>query len=116
MHTFTLYLYNGTDTQRALLLLWQWSWKDLRTHFLLHCSDHFIARTFACRQLQTARYAVEQRLMRVDGETKELDKQGTELLLKLIKEESAQRSILQGISSGPGKKATGGSTVGDANK
>tara|TARA_B110000046_G_scaffold93095_1_gene101092 strand:+ start:9214 stop:9471 length:258 start_codon:yes stop_codon:yes gene_type:complete len=71
---------NRFDT---LLFLWQWSWKDIRTHFLLHCSDHVIARTFACRQLQTARYAVEQRLMRVEGDNKELDKQNCELMLKV---------------------------------
>lgn len=60
--------------------------------------------------------AVESRLMRVDGESKEIDKQGCELLLKLIKAESSERSILQGMGNGPGKRATGGSTVGDSNK
>lgn len=114
-----------------------WSWKDLRSHYLLHCSDHTIARTFACRQLQTMRYAVEQRLMRVDGDERELDKGSCDLMLKvrqrhtvtvpihllshllpslvsqIIKEESAQRNILQGLSTGPGKKGQS-STVGDA--
>ena len=60
-----------------------WGHKDIRSHFLLHCSDHLIARTFACRQLQTMRMSVEQRLMRVDGDTKEVDKQGCELMLKV---------------------------------
>ena len=115
-----------------------WSWKDLRTHYLLHCSDHTISRTFACRQLQTMRYAVEQRMMRVDGDDRELDKGACDLMLKvrqrhtvtvpihllshllpsfalqIIKEESAQRSILQGMSNGPGRKGAGSSTVGDA--
>jgi hypothetical protein len=89
-----------------------WSWKDLRSHYLLHCSDHTISRTFACRQLQTMRYAVEQRMMRVDGDEREIDKGSCDLMLKIIKEESAQRAILQGMSNGAGKK--GQSTVGDA--
>ena len=90
-----------------------WSWKDVRTHFLLHCSDNHIARTFTVKSIQTARYAVEQRLMRVTDGQRELDKAGAELMLKLIKEESAQRQMLAS-SSGGGKKQPGGSTVGDA--
>jgi hypothetical protein len=80
------------------------------------------------------RYAVEQRMMRVDGDEREIDKGSCDLMLKvrsirtlcvalhlltplpryaqIIKEESAQRAILQGMSNGPGKK--GQSTVGDA--
>tara|TARA_Y100000817_G_scaffold133466_1_gene104452 strand:+ start:788 stop:1855 length:1068 start_codon:yes stop_codon:yes gene_type:complete len=88
-----------------------WSWKDLRSHFLLHCSDHTIARTFSCRQLQTMRYAVEQRLLRVNGDEREVDKSSCDLLLKIIQAESRERSILQGI--GGGKKGAGASTVGD---
>jgi len=36
--------------------------------------------------------------------------------IQIIKAESDQRGILQGISSGPGKKGASGSTVGDTNK
>jgi hypothetical protein len=87
------------------------------------------------------RYAVEQRMMRVDGDEREIDKGSCDLMLKvhqrkrhtmtipidllshllpsfvsqIIKEESAQRSILQGMSNGPGKKGQQ-STVGDTNK
>ena len=86
----------------------------MRTHFLLHCSDHVIARTFACRQLQTMRYAVEQKCMRVQDGERDLDKGAADLMLKIIKAESDQRNILQGLSAGPGKKAGQGSTVGDA--
>ena len=64
-------------------LVSQWSWKDLRSHYLLHCSDHTISRTFACRQLQTMRYAVEQRMMRVDGDEREIDKGSCDLMLKV---------------------------------
>ena len=60
-----------------------WAWKDLRTHFLLHCCDAKIARLATCRQLQTMRYAVEQRLMRIDGEDREVDKGGCDLMLKV---------------------------------
>ena len=94
-----------------------WAWKDLRTHFLLHCCNPRIARVATCRQLQTMRYAVEQRLMRVDGEEKEVDKAGCDLMLKIVKAESDQRALLaatSGNSSGGSKKQPGGSTVGDA--
>lgn len=93
-----------------------WSWKDLRTHFLLHCCDARIARLATCRQLQTMRYAVEQRLMRIDGEEREVDKGGCDLMLKIIKAESDQRNIIAGGGgSGSGnKKQPGGTTVGDS--
>ena len=85
-----------------------WSWKDVRCHYLMHCSDQTIARTFCCRTLQTMRYAVESRLMRVDGGEREIDKTGVDLVLKIIKAESQERTILAGL----GKNRTPGSTVG----
>ena len=60
-----------------------WNWKDLRTHFLLHCSDNQIARTATIRQLQTMRYAVEARLMRVNEGERELDVKGADMILKV---------------------------------
>lgn len=72
----------------------EWHWKDVRTHFLLHSSDTHIARQQTCRQLQTMRYALEQRLMRVENGEKELDKTGCELMLKIVRAESEQRSLL----------------------
>jgi len=60
-----------------------WSWKDLRTHFLIHCSDARIARAQTVRQLQTMRYCVEQRLMRVDNGEREVDRAGCDLMLKV---------------------------------
>lgn len=92
----------------------QWAWKDVRTHFLLHCSDNRIARTFTIKSLQTARYAVESRLVRVTDGEREVDKAGAELMLKLIKEESAQRQLMVSGGGAGGKKQPGGTTVGDA--
>jgi len=60
-----------------------WVWKDLRTHFLIHCSDARIARAQTVRQLQTMRYCVEQRLMRVDNGEREVDRAGCDLMLKV---------------------------------
>lgn len=96
-----------------LLLGAQWNWKDIRSHFLLHCCDPRIARMATVRQLQTMRYAVEQRLMRVTGDDREVDRAGSELMLKIIRAESEQRSALSGLGAG-GKKQVGASTVGDA--
>ena len=95
---------------------WQWAWKDVRTHFLLHCSDPTIARTFTIKSLQTTRLSIESRLMRVTDGDREVDKAGAELMLKFVKEESAQRQLLAGSGGGAGgsKKQPGGTTVGDA--
>lgn len=96
----------------------EWPWKDLRTHFLLHASDPRIARLSTCRQLQTMRFAVEQRLMRVENGEKEVDKQGCDLMLKIIKEESAQRTALASLAApstaGGARRAPASANVGDA--
>lgn len=91
----------------------------MRTHFLLHCSNNTIARTFTVKSLQVARLNIEARMMRVTDGEREVDKAGCELMLKLVKEESAQRQLLGnggggGSSGGGTKKQPGGSTVGDA--
>ena len=97
----------------------QWRWPDIRTHFLLHSKDPRIARTNTVSQLQTMRFAVESRLIRNENGERELDKGAAEMMLKIIKAESQERSLLQGnnssATSGKGK-GTGGSTVGDAGK
>ena len=104
--------------KREGVLTPNWGWKDIRSHFLLHVNDHTIARASTCRQLQTMRFAVEQRLMRTDGNEKELDRAGCDLILKIISAESKERTLLQsaqnGSSSGGGRRGQGGSTVGDA--
>lgn len=87
----------------------------MRTHFLLHCSDTLISRTFTIKSLQTARYTVESKLIRVSDGERDIDKAGCELMLKLIKEESNQRQLLGvGMGSGGSKRQPGGATVGDA--
>ena len=52
--------------------------------------------------------------MRVTDGEREVDKAGLELMLKVIKEESAQRQLLAGGGGGAGgsKKQPGGTTVG----
>ena len=83
----------------------------MRSHYLLHMSDDRIARTSACRSLQTMRHMIEQKLVRCEenGE-KELDKSQADLLLKIIREESSQRTLLANSSK---RASNGGSTVGD---
>jgi hypothetical protein len=105
----------------------EWQWKDLRSHFLLHCSNPIIARQSTITQLQLMRTTVENRLVRVEEDgTRELDKVGADLMLKIIKQESAERTLLANLMnsnaassasgaaapSGKGGKATGGPTVG----
>ena len=67
---------------------------------------------------------MENRLVRVEEDgTRELDKVGADLMLKIIKQESAERTLLANLmggggggaaQAGKGGKATGGPTVGDA--
>lgn len=101
-----------------------WKWKELQSHFLLHCSNPIIARQSTITQLQLMRTTVENRLVRVEEDgTRELDKVGADLMLKIIKQESAERTLLANLmggggggaaQAGKGGKATGGPTVGDA--
>ena len=98
----------------------EWRWPDIRTHFLLHSKDPRIARTNTVSQLQTMRFAVESRLIRNENGERELDKGAAEMMLKIIKAESQERSLLAGSNTaaagGKGKAPPGGSTVGDAGK
>lgn len=95
----------------------EWRWPDIRTHFLLHSKDPRIARCNTVAQLQTMRFAVESRLIRNEGGERELDKGAAEMMLKIIKAESQERSLLAGNNSssvsGKGKNPPGKSTVGD---
>ena len=96
----------------------KWGWKDLRTHFLLHNSDPRIARASTINTLQVMRQAVESRLVRNDNGEKELDKGSCDLMLKIIKSESTERTLLSSAMRGDAKAsgkgtAAGKSTVGD---
>ena len=103
----------------------EWAWKDVRSHFLLHASHPVVSRQSTISQLQLMRTSLENRLLRVgeDG-SKEIDRGNAELLLKVAKQESAERTLLANLMSssagggaatggaGKGGKATGGPTVG----
>lgn len=61
----------------------KWGWKEVRVHYELHATGNFVARHKMIRQLQCMRSQQEQRLVRVDNGEKELDRQGTDLMLKV---------------------------------
>jgi len=79
-----------------------WNWKDMHTHYALHVTDETIARTSTIRLLQNMRYHAESRLVRVKGSEKELDKQGSDLILKIVAAESKERALLQSYLATPG--------------
>lgn len=56
---------------------------QVRVHYELHATGNFVARHKMIRQLQCMRSQQEQRLVRVDNGEKELDRQGTDLMLKV---------------------------------
>lgn len=101
-----------------------WGWKELQSHFLLHCSNPVISRQSTITQLQLMRTTVENRLVRVEEDgSRELDKVGADLMLKIIKQESSERTLLAnlmgggtGVAGGKAGKAGGGPTVGDVGK
>ena len=72
-----------------------WPWKDVRAHFTLHCTSNFVARHTMIRSLQTMRQQQEERLVRVDNGEKELDRQNSELLLKILQAESKERVLME---------------------
>jgi hypothetical protein len=88
-----------------------WNWKDIHTHYALHVTDETIARTSTIRLLQNMRYHAESRLVRVKGSEKELDKQGSDMILKIVAAESKERALLQSYLANPGPR--GRPTVGE---
>lgn len=84
----------------------QWSWKDCRAHYELHATGNLVARHKMIRQLQCMRQQQEQRLVRVNGGEKELDRQGADLMLKIMTAESRERVLLE-QQSGGSKKGNG---------
>lgn len=91
-----------------------WPWKDLRSHYMLHVSDSRVQRPVALIQLQTARHAMFQRIMRVEeGGVREVDRATLEELRKSIKLESDERlrfdALVRGDAGTTGRgRATGG--------
>lgn len=84
-----------------------WSWKEIHAHYALHVTDEAIARTSTIRMLQNMRYHAESRLVRVKAGQKELDKQGSDLVLKIVAAESKERALLQSYLAAPSAKSRG---------
>ena len=73
----------------------QWGWKEVRSHYELHATGNFVARHKMIRSLQCMRQQQEQRLVRCDNGEKELDRQGADLMLKIMAAESKERQLLE---------------------
>ena len=72
-----------------------WSWKQVATHYELHTTSNLVARHTLLRQLQLMRATQEQKLMRIEGSERELDKGACELMLKIAQAESRERQLLE---------------------
>ena len=81
-----------------------WGWKEVRVHYELHATGNFVARHKMIRQLQNMRSQQEERLVRVDNGEKELDRQGADLMLKIMQAESRERQLLEQQSGNKGKQ------------
>lgn len=75
-----------------------WSWKNIRSHFLVHSSHPVLNRQMTISQLQLMRMSLENRMLRVaeDG-SRDVDRGNAELLLKIAKQESQERTILNSL-------------------
>ena len=63
----------------------KWSWKSLRSHYVLHVADPVLQRAAAVRTLGSVRAMQETSLVRVNPDgSKSLDHKGAELLMKVI--------------------------------
>jgi len=82
----------------------RWSWKELAVHYTLHSTSNFVGRHQMLRCLQSMRSQQESRLLRVESGERELDKQSSDLILKIIQAESRERVLLEQMA----KKSRGG--------
>lgn len=73
----------------------KWAWKEVRAHYSLHSTSNLVARHAMLRNLQSMRLQQEQRLVRVDNGEKELDRQGADIMLKILAAESKERQLLE---------------------
>lgn len=82
-----------------------WSWRDIRAHYTMHVVDERLGRLGTLRLLALMRQQAEQRLLRIETDgNKELDKQTTEQVLKIVNMESRERNLLEAslFASAPG--------------
>ena len=81
-----------------------WGWKQVRSHYELHVTTNSLARHKVVRQLQLLRSQLESRLVRCEGDEREIDRSNADLLLKCITAESRERVLIENAQSGIGKK------------
>lgn len=80
------------------------AWRDISAHYQLHQSGNFLSRRRLVSQLQQLRAQLETRLVRLDGENREVDKHTAELLLKCVAAESKERALLDAHEKQPAKR------------
>lgn len=81
-----------------------WSWKDVRSHYTMHCVDVRMQRYENLRVLAAMRKTIELNLLKEDPETGEqtLDKQNSSQILQIM---DRQNKILDLITSDSASKA-----------
>ena len=84
-----------------------WSHGAIRNHFVLHSTNAQVGRTSMIQSLSAMRYNLEGRLIRVEGDERELDKSNAELTLKVLAAESRERQLLASGAGGRGRGAAG---------
>ena len=87
-----------------------WPWKSIATHFKVHTTNPVVGRTAMINSLTAMRMQAESKLLRVEGDERELDKGSADLVLKILAAESRERSLLAMASgkSRSGQRPAGG--------
>ena len=85
-----------------------WSHSAIKKHFTLHAVNPQIGRTAMIQTLSAMRWQLEGRLVRVEGDEREIDKSTAELALKVVAAESRERQLLAAAATGARGRARGG--------
>lgn len=82
-----------------------WSWKDIKSHYLLHVVDPQFQRIDALRSLAACRKMIEGALVREEEDgSKSLDSKQADVLLKVVAMQSRELSLLRATSMPPPTK------------
>jgi len=89
-----------------------WTWQDIRSHYLEHVVNDKLARLQTCRELGAMRRILISQMVAVNDETgaQELDKGILEQYMKVVTTESREHSLLTTAENAQNKAAAAGTS------
>lgn len=93
-----------------------WTWQDIRSHYLEHVVSDKLVRLQTCRELGAMRRILVSQMVAVNDETgaQELDKTVLEQYMKVVTTESREHSLLTSAENAQQKAASGNSKYGSS--